>query len=348
MNKNKKVAIAMSGGIDSSVAAALLKKQGYDCIGIFMKFWEDKSVLKKVENRCCSADSYQKARRVAHHLGFKLYTLNFKNDFKKQIVDDFLKQYKTGNTPNPCIRCNQFIKFNLLLKKAKVLGCDYFATGHYVINKNLNLYRARDKNKDQSYFLYTLNQKQLKQILFPLGQYRKDQVKKLAKEYELPVQWRTESQEVCFVPDKKLEDFLLRHLKLKSGDIVTIKDQKVGKHKGLALYTIGQRKGIKIGGIGPFYVIKKDYKSNNLIVSKNKDDNLLYKKEFRIKGINWINVKPSVGKKYDLQVRYQAKPTKCKIEKNKVIITKPVKAVTAGQSAVIYEKNKLIGGGVIS
>ncbi|MBU1165035.1 tRNA 2-thiouridine(34) synthase MnmA [Patescibacteria group bacterium] len=351
--KNKKVAIAMSGGIDSSVTAALLKKQGCNCIGIFLKFWEDTSVPKKVENRCCSADSFQKAKRVASYLDFPLYTLNFKKDFKKQIVDDFLKQYKIGNTPNPCIRCNKFIKFDLLIKKARLLGCDYLATGHYVINgqrtrdKEQVLYRGKDKNKDQSYFLYNLNQNKLKQILFPLGSYTKTQVRSLAKKYKLPVSWDRESQEVCFVPEKRIESFLKRYLKLKTGNIVTTEKKVVGKHDGLALYTLGQRRGIKVGGIGPLYVVKKNKINNQLVVSKNINDKLLYKNEFKLKNINWVNEKPKENKIYDLVIRYQSKPIKCKIKNQKILLIKPAKLITPGQSAVIYEKNKLIGGGVI-
>lgn len=355
--KGKKVAIAMSGGIDSSVAAALLKKQGYDCIGIFMKFWTDESVSKKVENRCCSQESYQKAKRVADSLDFPLYTLNFKKDFFKLVVDDFLQQYQKGLTPNPCIRCNKFIKFNLLLKKAIKLGCDYLATGHYVRKKKskndqFNLYRAKDKKKDQSYFLYSLNQQQLKYLIFPIGNYTKEEVKRLAKKYKLPAQWVRESQEVCFVPKKGLEDFLKRHLKLKPGDIITTDGKVVGKHEGLALYTRGQRRGIKIGGIGPFYVVRKDFKNNNLIVSKNKDDKQLYSKEFIVKNTNWLDHKSKLKNKYRVQIRYQAKPVNCQIkslQKNKYVITSrvPIKAVTGGQSAVLYDGDRLLGGGII-
>jgi len=272
------------------------------------------------------------------------------------VVDDFLKQYKSGSTPNPCINCNKYIKFDLLLKKAIKLGCDYVATGHYVkkieVKSTYNIQRGRDKSKDQSYFLYNLNQNKLKHIVFPLGGYTKTQVKSLAKKYKLPVTWDRESQEICFIVEKRLDKFLKRHLKLKSGKVVTTGKKIVGKHDGLALYTLGQRRGIKIGGIGPFYVVKKNSKRNELIVSNEKDDKLLYTNEFEINNANWIDNKPENNQKYEVQIRYQAKPVLCRIKtlpngKYKIILDKSARAVTIGQSAVIYKGMQLIGGGII-
>ena len=343
----------MSGGVDSSVAAALLKKQGYICIGIFMKFWTEKKT--DIENKCCSADAYNDARRVANILGFPLYTLDFQQPFKKTIVDDWLKKHQQGLTPNPCIRCNQFIKFDLLLAKAKVFGCDYLATGHYVRIGNRSpvadyrLLQAKDKQKDQSYFLYTLTQNQLKHLIFPLGNLTKTEVRIIAKELKLPVYQKAESQEICFIPEKTHYPFLKRHLVLKSGPIKNLAGKTLGRHDGLPLYTLGQRQGIKIGGIGPFYVIKLDYKTNTLFVSNNRDDKLLYTKKFKIKEPNWILGRaPNKSEKFGVKIRYQAKTISCNINKNIVTLKTPARAIMPGQSAVFYQNQTVLGGGIIS
>ncbi len=353
MKKNKKVCIAMSGGVDSSVAAGLLKKQGYDCVGVFMHFWADPLAEDKALNKCCSTESFQLARRVAGRLGFPLYTLNLKDSFKKQVVDNFLDQYQKGFTPNPCIRCNQFIKFDLLVKKAKMLGCNYLATGHYVkkskirnkkIKIGYELLQAKDKKKDQSYFLYNLKQNQLGYLLFPLGNYTKPQVRAIAARWHLPSASRPDSQEICFIGGKNHNDFLKRYLNLKPGAIKTVSGKTIGRHEGLPLYTLGQRKGIKIGGIGPFYVVGFDYKNNVLIVSNSGNDAKLYAKQFTVKKINWIN---QPVKNCQVKIRYQAPAIKCQITKNKIILAKPQRAVTPGQSAVFYDGQKMLGGGII-
>ena len=352
-----KVAIAMSGGVDSSVAAALLKKQGYDCIGVFMKFWTEAET--DLENKCCSADAYNDARRVAGKLGFKLYTLNFKESFKKAVVDQWLKEHQKGNTPNPCINCNKFIKFDLLLKKVKMLRCDYLATGHYarlrreIPNSKFQipktkLMQAKDKQKDQSYFLYTLKQSQLKHLLFPLGNLTKTEVRQLAKEFGLPVYEKPESQEICFVPEKTHYPFLKRQLKLKPGLIKTINGKTMGRHEGLPLYTLGQRQGIKIGGSGPFYVVKLDYKTNTLFVSKNQNDKMLCTKKFKIKNASWIAGRaPKPSEKLRVKIRYQAKTIPAVIKENTVTLKTPQRAIMPGQSAVFYQDRQVLGGGVI-
>jgi len=354
--KQKKVCIAMSGGVDSSVAAALLKNQGYECIGIFVKFWKEKK--NEIGNKCCSIDAYNDARKVSGKLGFSLYTLNLENEFKKNIVDHWLNEYKNGRTPNPCIRCNKFIKFNLLLKKAKMLNCDYLATGHYIKNikiqnskdkNNYKLIQAKDKTKDQSYFLYTLNQNQLKHLLFPLAQYTKTEVRNLAKKYKLPVYKKSESQEICFIPEKNHYPFLKRHLKLKTGPIKNTSNEILGTHDGLPLYTLGQRQGIKIGGTGPYYVVKLDYKTNTLFVSNNGNDKILHTKKFQLKNINWISGKPpKKSENFGVKIRYQTKTISCSLNKNIVTLKKPTRAIMPGQSAVFYKGNTVLGGGIIS
>jgi tRNA-uridine 2-sulfurtransferase len=351
----KKVVVAMSGGVDSSVAAALLKQQGYDVIGVFMQFWYP-SGESYGENRCCSLESYHEARAVANVLNIPIHKINFGRQFKKLIVDEFLKEHKSGRTPNPCVACNKFIKFDLLLKYAKtVFGADYLATGHYVKlthNKSgYKLSRPKDKAKDQTYFLYNLKQEQLKHLLFPLAGYQKEQVRDLAKKLKLAVHAKKDSQEICFVGASR-EDFLKRYLKLKPGKIVDTKGDELGIHRGLPLYTVGQRTGLGLSG-GPWYVAQINLKENKLIVTKNAKDKLLGNKEIKCEKISWINSEPQkFPTKCSAQIRYRSKAELCRIEKNgksfKVIFTKPQHAPAIGQSIVFYEKNQLLGGGVIA
>ncbi|MFH1522336.1 MAG: tRNA 2-thiouridine(34) synthase MnmA [Patescibacteria group bacterium] len=372
-----KIIVAMSGGVDSSVAAFMLKEQGYEVMGIFLHFWKDG--ISEVENKCCSNKALMDARQVCQKLGIPLYTLNFKNDFKKQVVDYFLDEYKVGNTPNPCVTCNKFVKLGLLIKRAREMGFDYVASGHYVNvecrMKNeeceYKLLKAKDKKKDQSYFLYTLNQEQLAHLLFPLGNYTKTEVRKIAKKNKLLVYEKSESQEICFIPEKSHNEFLKRHLKLKSGPIEEILPlskgetqrglRKVGSHKGLPLYTIGQRKGVEIGGIGPFYVAKTDYKTNTLYVVKDKDDPVLYSDKLIAENVNWVGgVRPRMPLKCKAVIRYRSQAVDCEIKPllnptlakgrerlYQIRFKKPQRAVTSGQSVVLYKGNEILGGGVI-
>ena len=366
MNKtnHKNVIVAMSGGVDSSVAAKLLKDKGFNPTGIFLHFWKDENYSHQeaeAENKCCSLEALADARRVCQQIGISLYTLNFSNVFKKEVVDYFLNEYKCGRTPNPCVRCNKSVKLGLLIKRAGKLGFDYVASGHYVRIKKSKLvhklYKGRDRDKDQSYFLWTLTQEQLSHLLFPLGDYKKEEVRRLAKKFKLPTASKKESQEICFIPSGSHNDFLKKYIKLKSGPIKTLDGKEVGKHQGLPLYTIGQRKGVEIGGIGPFYVAKCDYKTNTLYVVDNGEDQILYDDKLIAKKVNWIvGVEPKLPLACEAVIRYRHKPVKCKIEKlivknNReeylVKFKEPQRAITAGQSVVFYNKEEVIGGGII-
>lgn len=366
IKKNKKVVIAMSGGVDSSVAAALLKRAGFNLVGVFMKFWSPlggatriNADLHRYENRCCSSEAEARARKVAKILDIPFYVFNFKKEFKKRVVDYFLEGYKKSITPNPCVVCNKEIKFGLLLEKALKLDADFIATGHYARKvqdsktKILEILKAKDKNKDQSYFLWQLSQKQLKHILFPIGNYTKTQVRGLAKKFNLPVSDIPESMEICFIQDT-INDFLKRYLKLRPGKIVDIKGKVLGIHHGLPFYTIGQRKGIELSG-GPYYVLEKDIKKNVLIVTKREKD--LYAKELIAEKVNWVFGKePTLPLKIEARIRYRHEPAQATITsisnpKNlktyKLTFNKFQRAITPGQSAVFYKGEKLLGGGII-
>ena len=317
--KNKKVIVAMSGGVDSSVSAALLERAGFDVVGVFLKLWP--------------SFNSKRAKLVAEKLGIKFYVLDLQKEFRKKIVDYFVKEYKLGRTPNPCVVCNKEIKFGLLLKRALKLDTDYIATGHYVRRKGSKLLRGKDKEKDQSYFLWRINQKILKKTLFPVGDYTKTEVRKLAKKFNLPVLNIPESQEICFTVN----------FKKKPGEIINTKGEVIGRHKGLWFYTIGQRKGIRLSG-GPYYILDKDMKKNTLIVSKNEKD--LYKKELRFKEANWIK-EAKLPLRVNAQIRYRHKASLATVKKNKVIFTKPQRAITPGQSVVFYLPRGKAGRGQV-
>ena len=342
----------MSGGVDSSIATAILKKNGYDVVGVFMKFWAPRERGKQEpditrENLCCSAEAQVDARRIAGKLGIPFYVLDFRKEFKEKVVDYLIEEYKKGRTPNPCVECNRWIKFKFLMDKAMALDAQYIATGHYArVNKG-RLFKGKDKTKDQSYFLWTLSQSQLKRVLFPIGDYTKKEVGAMARKWDLPVYEKKESQEICFIPDGDIRRFLKKRIGVKKGLIITTKGEKVGEHEGLAYYTIGQRKGIKIGGIGPFYVVDKNFKNNALIVAQSDFNEALFKKEMRIKSINWITKKPKFPLKCKVKIRYLTPAVPATIKGTKVIFDKKQRAITPGQSAVFYLRDEVLGGGII-
>lgn len=331
MKNNKKVIVAMSGGVDSSVATILLKEEGYSVAGVFMKFWSGGSGL---ENRCCSSESETRARLVAKKLDIPFYVLNFKKEFKDKVVNYFSKEQRAGLTSNPCVVCNKEIKFGLLFKKFPIGKNDFIATGHYVKLKNGKLCIAKDKDKDQSYFLWKLNQKILKKTLFPIGEYTKKEIRLIAKKHGLSVWNSAESQDVCFKVD----------FNKKPGKILDIKGNVIGQHQGLWFYTIGQRRGIGLAG-GPYYVLRKDIKKNILIVTKKEKD--LFSKELRFKQANWIFEKPNFPLKVKAKIRYHQEASLAILYKDKVVFSKPQRAITSGQSVVFYKDEEVLGGAVI-
>ncbi len=376
-SKKFKVFVAMSGGVDSSVSAALLKQNEYDVTGVFMKNWTE---------NCDWREEQRDAMRVCAKLNIPFLTFDFTKEYKKEILNYALKEYLNGKTPNPDVMCNKKIKFGFFLQESLKKGADYIATGHYVKmqkskckNQNDNkkckiiykLLKAKDKNKDQSYFLWTLTQKQLKHCLFPVGNYLKSETRILAKKFGLSVAEKKDSQGLCFVGKVKFRDFLKKHffkylnnqhLKntqkfrkiMKEGPIFTTHKKLIGKHNGIAFYTIGQRHGVQIGGGKIHYVAEKNAKNNTLIVAE-KNDPALYKKEIFVKNINWIN---PIGFTYGVsagikaRTRYRQPLQKCKvydISKNrvKVVFKKQVLASAKGQSAVFYKDREMLGGGII-
>jgi len=353
----KKVIVAMSGGLDSSVAAAILKRAGFEVTGVFMK----------LANLLSFKEAGKRARKIAKILGIPFLVLDLRKEFKKRIIDYFLKEYKRGVTPNPCVICNKEIKFGLLLEKTLDLDADFVATGHYTRLKKdkngIHLLKARDKDKDQSYFLWMLNQNQLKRILFPIENYTRKEVENLARKFKLPVLNIKKSVEICFI-QTTINDFLKKYLKQKPGQIVDVRGKVLGKHRGLHFYTIGQRKGIGLPR-GPYYVMDKDIKKSLLIVTKNEKD--LYKKELTAKSINWISGKPPLlplriktkiryrqlalpATIYHLKSNIYRGPDFCRGGRGvgcSLIFEKPQRAITPGQSVVFYKGDELIGGGII-
>ncbi len=359
--KQNKVFVALSGGVDSSVAAALLKNRGYDVFGVFMKNWSEE------DSSCCSVKrDILDACRVAQKLNIPFQIFDFEKDYRREILRYIIEGYKKGFTPNPDVLCNKKIKFGLFLKKALEMGANYIATGHYVRLlvgnkkspiKKYKIYQAKDKNKDQSYFLWTLNQEQLKYCLFPLGNYLKKQVRALAKKFNLPTAEKKDSQGLCFVGNVKMRDFLKKWLPEKQGNILNTKGEIIGKHYGAWFYTIGQRQGLNISckERGPYFVVDKDIKKNILIVAK-EGEKELFKDNIKVSDINWITGKmPKMPLRCFVKIRYRQPFQQAIInefndgDSNLVVdFNSAQKGVAAGQSAVFYRRNgEMLGGGII-
>lgn len=333
--KSKKVAVGISGGVDSSVSLALLKERGYSPIGIFMKFWGK-------ENNCCGNESERRARQICDQLDVPFYTLDARSEFKKEVVDYFLDSYKKGNTPNPCVVCNKKIKFKLLFEKINEFGGELIATGHYVNKKDGTLLRPKDRQKDQTYFLWDLPKEYIENSLFPLGKLTKKEVRKKARKLNLSTANVSESQEVCFVK-KGLINFLDKHIDLEPGPIVNKNGKKLGRHKGLPIYTIGQRKGIGLSG-GPYYVLKKNIDKNELIVTKNNKD--LKASDVFFENQNFFE-KFEYPLEVKAKIRYNALLREGVLKEDYFRFNEAQRAIASGQSIVFYKDDKLLGGGII-
>jgi tRNA-uridine 2-sulfurtransferase len=356
MVKKTRVVIAMSGGVDSSTAACILKEQGYDVIGISMKLPVSADAPGK--KSCCGIRGINDARSVAHQIGIPFYALNYEDEFKNKVIDYFCREYHKGRTPNPCVVCNAQLKFGSLLKKAQALGAKYIATGHYArIRKgsgsgNLLLVKGRDLKKDQSYFLYRLKQSQLKRTLFPLGDMTKERVRSLAKKFGLKVHDKPGSQEICFIPDNDYRGFIRRNSgpdKFRQGPIIDKKGNVVGRHDGIAFYTIGQRKGLGAYTV-PRYVVEIDESKNAIIIG---EDDQLFTNELCAREVNWVSGRaPEKPIKVKAKIRYmhpgsEATVTPCGPGRAEVRFKDPQRAVTPGQSAVFYKGDVVLGGGTI-
>lgn len=347
---NKRVLLGMSGGVDSSVAAILLKEKGYDVVGTTLELCKNSS--------CCNLETYLEAKKVCHSLNMEHFILQASYEFQKYVVDDFIDNYKICHTPNPCIECNKYLKFGIMYDKAKELGCDYISTGHYAKTEYSEKYgryvlkKSNNKKKDQTYVLYTIPKELIEHMVFPLGDFEdKEQVREVARKYNFSVASRPDSEDICFVPDGNYKDYLERNagFKSKEGNIVNKEGKILGKHTGLYKYTIGQRKGLGISYSEPLFVIGYNAIKNELIVGT---ENELYTKEFIVKDINLLlfdEIKEPLD--CEVKIRYSAKPEKCTIIQDgdtfKVTMKERIKSVTPGQSAVFYIDDIVVGGGKI-
>lgn len=356
MKRKKRVVVGMSGGVDSSVAVALLKKQGFEVIGITMQLLPKES---EHDSACCNISSINDAKRVAYKMEIPHYTINIRDNFKEKVIDYFIDEYLSGQTPNPCVECNRYIKFDELKQKADEIGADYVATGHYVkrtVNHKLNKYylkKATDPRKDQSYFLYMLTSKQLKSTLFPLGNFHKSEIRHMANTLGLINANKADSQEICFVTKGNYKEFIEEQMDAKLGKVGFFVDSSgkiISPHKGIYNYTIGQRKGLNIQSQEPLYVLKINTQDNSIMVGK-KDE--LETSIIQLHTVTLVNDDvPILGKTFDIKTRYQMTPFTAKvIEKKGSKLTlesnSPQQFVTPGQSGVLYKNEFVIGGGII-
>ncbi len=339
------VYVALSGGVDSSVAALLLKKQGFSVVGVFMKPWQTPGV------QCLWQKDRQDALRVAAKLGIPLLTWDFAKEYGEKVAEVMIAEYRRGRTPNPDVLCNKHIKFGLFYKRAMQLGADYVATGHYArITKSKGvpfLAKAKDHNKDQTYFLWAIPPTCLKKTLFPIGHLLKSQVRILAAQAGLITADKKDSQGVCFVGDIDFKAFLVRHIKPKPGNVIHVDGRIIGRHDGAQYYTIGQRHGLALtDGGGPYYVVKTDIRRNSITVGGEAD---LYSKKMKVTKTNWFGKAPRPGDKVHVKIRYRTEALNATMRQlGQIVLHKPARAVAVGQSAVIYRGTKLLGGGILA
>jgi len=353
-----KVVVGMSGGVDSSVAAYLLKQQGYDVIGVFMKNWEEDDT----DEYCAAAEDMADAKSIADKLEIPFKTINFSAEYWDRVFEYFLEEYRSGRTPNPDIMCNKEIKFKAFLDYATVLGAEYIATGHYVRVERANgdslMLRGVDNNKDQSYFLYTLNQQQLNRSLFPVGELEKSEVRKIAEEQGFITANKKDSTGICFIGERKFKDFLEQYIPAQPGNIEDDQGNVIGKHSGLMYHTLGQRKGIGIGGLAdkseqPWYVVDKDLKRNVLIVGQGHDHPLMLSDGLIASQFHWVQPENITGSfRCTAKSRYRQQDFACLVEKLdeenwQISFDEKQRAVTPGQSVVLYQDEICLGGGII-
>lgn len=342
VKKAIKIAVGMSGGVDSSLAAALLVEKGYSVTGVFMECWK--------EPGCRMNEDRKDALRVALKLKIPFKVLDFRKEYKKRVIDEFYKEYKKGRTPNPDVWCNKEIKFGILLDWVKENGFDFLATGHFARLEKGKLLQSVDKKKDQTYFLAMVSQKQLKRVMFPVGEMTKAEIRKEAKKRGISVWNKKDSTGICLVGhDYSFEDFLKREIKEHRGEVVDMKGRVVGEHKGVEFYTIGQRHGFKVkqrsSESKPKYVVRKEFRKNRLVVGGKKD---LERNDFEVEKWYWIGDKPLQGDSLRARIRHQGRLIGCKIEGKKVKLISPEYGVAEGQVGVIYRDEECLGGGVIS
>ena len=352
----KKALIAMSGGVDSSLAAKLIKDAGYDCIGCTMKLYDNEDIGISRKHTCCSLDDVEDARSVAYKIGIPYYVFNYKDGFRENVIRRFVEAYESGRTPNPCIDCNRYMKFDRLLNQATVLGCDYVVTGHYArIEEKYGVYylkKALDETKDQSYVLYSLTQEQLAHTLFPLGNMQKSQVRRLAEENQFINADKPDSQDICFVPSGDYTEFLERYTgkKYLPGNFLDVDGNVIGQHKGTIHYTIGQRKGLAVALGKPMYVRQIDVAANTVTLV---EDSGLYSDTLTATDFNWIcDKQPAEAVRCQAKIRYRHREQPANVYPLpdgtvKVIFDTPQRAITPGQAVVLYDGDIVLGGGRI-